>query len=263
MDLQRYGPWALIVGGSEGVGASLARKLAAFGFKLVLVARKSEPLQTLAAGLINDGAEVRIVSADLSSPDALQRVRHVTDDIEIGLLAYIAGANNTRGNFVELDPQVYRSVIGINVIGQSEFARHYGGLMCARRRGGMILAGSMAGYMGAPSLAAYCGAKAFSRIFTEALWLECQPVGVDVLHLVIGFTATPAMQRLGYDLSRAQAPGDVAQEALDNIANGPVWIVGGEANRDLAVRRSQVPQRADAIRAVATPPRSAMTSGSR
>jgi short-subunit dehydrogenase len=258
MDLYRYGPWALIVGGSEGVGASLARKLAVFGFKLVLVARKSEPLQKLAQSLANDGIEVRILSVDMGRPDALDCVRTVTDDIEIGLLAYIAGANNTRGNFIELEPSVYRTVIGVNVISQSEFVRHYGGLMRVRKRGGIILTGSLAGYMGAPSLAAYCGAKAFSRIFTEALWAECQPIGIDVLHLVIGFTATPAMERLGYDLRAAQAPDAVAQEALDHIADGPVWIAGGEVNRQIAGKRSQIAERADAIRTVATPGRSGL-----
>lgn len=255
MDLSRYGPWALVVGGSEGVGAAFARKLAAAGFKLVLVARKQGPLQDLAAELRAGGAETRIVSADLSQPDALERVQAATDDVEVGLLIYNAGANNTRGAFVELDPAVYRSVIGVNVIGQSEFARHYGGLMRGRARGGIILCGSMAGYMGAPSLAAYCGAKAFSRIFTEALWAECQPFGIDVLHLAIGFTATPAMQRLGYDLSAAQAPEEVAQEGLDHIADGPVWIVGDGRNLQTAIARSQVENRAAAIRAHATPGR--------
>lgn len=141
------------------------------------------------------------------------------------------------------------------MIGQSEFARHYGGLMRPRERGGIILAGSMAGYMGAPSLAAYCGAKAFSRIFSEALWAECQAFGVDVLHLAIGFTATPAMERLGYDLSAAQAPEDVAQEGLDHLAQGPIWIAGGARNVQTAVARSQVENRGEAIRAHATPGR--------
>jgi short-subunit dehydrogenase len=258
MDLNRYGPWALIVGASEGVGACSARKLAGFGFKLVLVARKVESLRELAGSLGNDGTEVRILSVDMSRPDALDRVRTVTDDIEIGLLIYVAGANNIRGNFIELDPDVYRTVIGVNVIGQSEFARHYGGLMRLRKRGGIVLTGSLAGYMGAPSLAAYCGAKAFSRVFTEALWAECQPFGIDVLHLVIGFTATPAMERLGYDLRAAQAPDAVAQEALDHIGNGPVWIAGGEANRQIAAKRSQVEERADAVRTMATPARSGL-----
>lgn len=95
MDVRRYGPWALIVGGSEGVGAAFARKLAAAGFKLVLVARKEAPLQALADELRTRGGEVRIVSADLSQPDALARVRTATDDVEVGLLIYNAGANNT------------------------------------------------------------------------------------------------------------------------------------------------------------------------
>lgn len=258
MDLDKYGPWALIVGGSEGVGAAFARKLAADGFKLVLTARKIGPLEDLAQELRAGGAEVRILSADLTRPDVLDELRAITDDIEVGLLIYNAGANNTRGNFVELPPEVTRGIIAINVIGQSEFARHYGALMCRRGRGGMILTGSQSGYMGSPSLAAYTGSKAFSRIFSEALWSECAPFGVDVLHLNIGFTATPAMERLGIDISAAQVPEEVAQEGLDNIANGPVWIVGGEASRERARNRSVVDNRAEAIRAFATLAREAI-----
>jgi short-subunit dehydrogenase len=255
MDLQRYGPWALIIGGSEGVGAAFARKLAASGFKLVLVARKQGPLEELAKELAAQGTEIRTLSADMSKPDALERVRCSTDDVEVGLLIYNAGANDTRGAFVELDPEVYRSVIAVNVIGQSEFAHHYGALMRERGRGGIVLSGSMAGYMGAPSLAAYCGAKAFSRIFSEALWAECQSFGVDVLHLNISFTATPAMARLGYNLTTAQAAEEVAQEGLHNIANGPVWIVGAERNIRTAIDRSVIANRAEAIRRFATPGR--------
>ena len=258
MDLQKYGPWALVVGGSEGVGASFARMLAADGFKLVLVARKPGPLQALAGELAATGTEVRILSADLSHADALDRVRTVTDDIDVGLLIYNAGANNTRGNFVELPAEVTRAVIAINVTGQSEFARHYGAAMCRRGRGGMILCGSQSGYMGAPSLAAYTAAKAFSRVFTEALWAECGALGVDVLHLNVGFTATPAMERLGIDTAAAQTPDEVAREGLDNIANGPVWIAGGEASRERARQRSVVDGRADAIRSFATPSREAI-----
>jgi uncharacterized protein len=258
-DLTKYGPWALIIGGSEGVGAAFAQKLAADGFKLVLVARKLDPLRQLASELTTRGTEVRIASVDLSKHDALDRVREVTDDIDVGMLIYVAGANNTRGNFVELDPAIYRSVIAINVIGQSEFARHYGALMRGRGRGGIILTGSLSGYMGSPSLAAYTGAKAFSRVFTEALWAECAPMGIDVLHLNVGFTATPAMERLGYNLSAATPPETVAQEGLDNITNGPIWVAGGEANWERARQRSVVDGRAAALRSVATPSRESVS----
>ena len=257
-DLAKYGPWALIIGGSEGVGAAFARKLAKDGFKLVLVARKPEPLQQLSKELATGGAEVRIASVDLSNHDALNQVRKVTDDIDVGFLIYVAGANNTRGDFVELDPQVYRSVIAINVIGQTEFSRHYGALMKQRGRGGIILTGSLSGYMGSASLAAYTASKAFSRVFTESLWIECAPLGIDVLHLNIGFTATPAMERLGINLSAATAPEVVAQEGLDNIANGPIWVAGGPGNWEIARKRSVIDGRAEAMRTLGTPSRAKM-----
>src|ERR1700710_609401 len=131
MNLERYRPWALIVGGSEGIGASFARKLAALKFNIVIVARKPGPLEEVARDVRKLGVEVRTVSADLSKPDALATVRAATDDIEVGFLFFNAGPNNTRGNFVELDPEVYRSVIAITVTGQAEFVRHYGALMQA------------------------------------------------------------------------------------------------------------------------------------
>ena len=255
MNLEKYGPWALVIGGSEGVGAAFSRKLAAQGFKLVLVARRSGPLEELATQLRQGGTEVRSLSADLSKADVLDKVRAVTDDVQIGLLVYNAGANNTRGNFVELPAQVTDSVIAINVLGQVNFARHYGALMCQRRRGGIILTGSLGGYLGSPTLAAYTASKAFSRIFTEALWAECSAFGVDVLHLNIGFTATPAMARLGMDISVAEPPENVAQQGLDNITNGPIWIVSTKGNIERVRRICVVDDRAAIVRANAIPPR--------
>jgi uncharacterized protein len=255
MDLKKYGPWTLVVGGSEGVGASFARKLAASGFKLILLARKPGPLEELAAELRARGAQVLVLSCDLSKADVLDEVRAVTDELEVGLLIYNAGANNTRGNFVELPASVTDSVIAINVLGQVAFARHYGALMCQRRRGGIILTGSLGGYLGSPTLAAYTASKAFSRIFSEALWAECATFGVDVLHLNIGYTATPAMARLGMDISVAEPPDNVAQEGLDNIAKGPIWIVSTKGNIERVRRISVIDDRASIVRAFAIPPR--------
>jgi short-subunit dehydrogenase len=255
VDLQKYGPWALVVGGSEGVGAEFARQLAADGFKLVLTARKIEPLEALAAELRGKGAEVRIKSADLMQADALAQVRSVTDDIDVGLLVYNAGANDTRGNFLDLPSSVPDGVIAINVLGQTAFARHYGVAMKQRGRGGIILTGSLGGYLGSGTLAAYTASKAFSRIFTEALWAECQPMGIDVLHLNIGFTATPAMARLGMPIDLAEPCENVAREGLENIANGPIWIVSTPGNVERARMISVVDDRAAIVRANAIVPR--------
>lgn len=255
MDLAKYGPWALIVGGSEGVGAEFARLLAADGFRLALIARKQAPLDELAAELRGGGAEVRVASVDLSKGDALARTRAITDDIDVGLLVYNAGANDTRGTVFELPDTVPDAVIAINVLGQVDFARHYGRPMMARGHGGIILTGSTGAYVGSATLAAYCASKAFSRVFTEALWAECQPMGVDVLHLNIGFTATPAMARLGMPVDFAEPPLTVAREGLANIANGPVWIVSTSGNLERARAASVVDGRAEVVRANAIPPR--------
>lgn len=255
MDLAKCGPWALVIGGSEGVGAAFARMLAADGFKLVLVARKQEPLDELAAELRGGGAEVRVLSVDLARPDALDRVRTVTDDVEIGLLVYNAGANSVRGPFVELPEDVTQAVIALNVLGHANFSRHYGALMAKRGRGGLLLTGSTGGYLGSPTVTTYCAAKAFCRIFAEGLWAEMQPMGVDVLHLNIGFTATPAMARLGLPVELAEDPAVVARQGLDNIANGPIWIVDTGGNLEHVRAISGMDDRAGLIRSRAIPPR--------
>jgi len=73
MDVNKYGPWALVIGGSEGVGVAFARKLATAGFKLVLVARKPGPLEEAATELRASGAEVRVLSVDLRRPRRSRR----------------------------------------------------------------------------------------------------------------------------------------------------------------------------------------------
>lgn len=258
MDKAKYGPWALIVGGSEGIGAACARQLAAEGFNIVLTARKTEPLQALAEELAGTGAGIRYGSVDLSKPDALDRTRALTDDIEVGLMLYIAGANSIRGNFLELDPEVYRSVVAINVLGQIEFTRHYGGLMRERGRGGILLSGSLSNFCGSATVAAYTGAKAFSRVFTESLWMECAEMNIDVLHVVVGYTDTPAMRRLGLDTRTAQSPEEAAREALDALGSGPLLILGGEPNLRVATARSQLVDRGTVIRTAGTPRREAI-----
>src|SRR5579864_2129200 len=91
----RYGPWALIAGGSEGVGTSFARKFAAEGINLVLVARKPEPLEAAQRALQADyKIEIRTLPLDLTALDAYERIRAVTDDLEIGMLVYNAGTDN-------------------------------------------------------------------------------------------------------------------------------------------------------------------------
>ena len=249
MDLQKYGPWALVIGGSDGTGEAFSRKLAAEGFKVVIAARRSGPLNALAEDLRAKGAEVRTVSVDLTKTDALEHLRAVTDDIDVGLVIYNAGVVGLPNDFIKQEAEQYRGYITLNVINQAEVSHHYGRLMADRGRGGIILVGSTSSVMGSPELAIYTGVKAFSRIFSEGLWLEMEKYGVDVLHHALGFTETPTIKGLELDTTYAQSPDAAAQEGLDNIANGPLWIAGGQANIDNVILRSQIPNRAAGLRA--------------
>lgn len=228
IDAARYGPWAVIAGGSEGIGACIAGALAGAGVNLVLIARKPEPLDELAAQIRKrSGVEVRTLGLDLTAPDMLERIRAVTDDVEVGLLVYNAGAAHRTGPFLDWALEDVRRVIRLNAEGQAVLAHHFGGKMAQRGRGGIVLMGSLAGNAGSPSVVTYSGAKAFSQIFSEGLWWELKQVGVDVLHVVVGQTDTPAMARLGivYPEGESVGPEAVARHTLANIANGPVFVM--------------------------------------
>ena len=228
MDAQKYGPWAVIAGGSEGIGPCLAERLAQAGINSVLIARKTGPLDETAADIsARFGVEVRTLSLDLTDEAMLDRVREVTDDIEVGLLVYNAGASIKTGFLIDWQLEDVLQVIKLNVVGQTVLAHHFGKKMAKRGRGGIILMGSLAGVAGSPTVTTYSGAKAYSQIFSEGLWWELKQHGVDVLHVVVGSTDTPAMARLGivYNDGEAVESDAVARLSLANIANGPVFVM--------------------------------------
>jgi short-subunit dehydrogenase len=265
LDRDVYGPWAVIAGGSEGVGASFAMQLAEAGINLVLVARKAEPLEATAEQARARGAEVRTLAADLLEPATFTALAELTEDLDVGLLIFNAGANSYGAEFVEGDLDRFRAVIDLNITAQLQLAHHYGARLKRRGRGGIILLGSLAGFLGHEQISIYSAVKAFDRIFAEGLWLELKPHGVHVLELVLGVTRTPAMERAGLRMDipglNVAEPDDVAREGLERIADGPVWIAGGEGNAQIAHSRSGsdrarlVQGNADAMRRM-LPPRS-------
>jgi short-subunit dehydrogenase len=232
VDVERYGPWALIAGGSEGLGSCFAEQLADQGFNLILVGRKPEPLEETAEKVRCASVEVRTLPLDLTAPDMVDRVREVSDDVAVGLLICNAGANSYGGLFVDCDLDRLQTVITVNGVSRLALAHHFGAAMRERGRGGMMFVGSTAGYRGSPWNSAYNAAKAFGRIFTEGLWFEMKAVGVDVVEFVVGGMKTPAMARRGMTFGPGVAePSDVAEEGLAHIADGPVWnsgLAGGD-----------------------------------
>ncbi|WP_433873014.1 SDR family NAD(P)-dependent oxidoreductase [Saccharopolyspora sp. CA-218241] len=240
IDDKTYGPWAVIAGGSEGVGASFAEQLAGAGINLVLIARKPGPLDEAAARARKCGVEVRTLALDLLDDDALPAIRAATDDLDVGLLVVNAGANSYGHEFVTGDLDRFGEVLALNITVPMALGHHFGARLKRRGRGGVLLVGSLAGYLGQADLSVYAAAKAFSRIFAEGLWLELREHGVHVLELVLGVTRTPAMERAGLDFDlpglNVADPDEVAREGLRHLADGPVRIAGG--NERAAEQRS-------------------------
>jgi short-subunit dehydrogenase len=231
---ERYGPWAVIAGGSEGVGVSFAHKLAADGINLILLARKLGPLaETADAVRAEFGVEVRTLPLDLTAPDAVEQVRSLTDGVEVGMLIYNAGTDNVAADMLDRPLAALERVIALNVLGQTRFVHHYGSAMTARGRGGIILVGSLLAYAGGGGMTAYAAAKAFSHTLAKGLWYEMRPYGVDVLGLVLSATKTPAAYRLGLKMDDpvivASEPDVVAQEGLDRLGKTPLWVVSDAA----------------------------------
>jgi short-subunit dehydrogenase len=230
---ERYGPWAVVAGGSDGIGASFAHALARRGLSLVLLARRAEVLDAFAAEVrAAHGVEVRTFVADLTAPQAIAELAAATADLEIGLFIANAGGDDTSALFLGKDLDQHLALVRRNCLSVVEAAYRFGGPMVSRGRGGVILVTSGAAWAGGVHLAAYGATKAFDLILAEALWAEWHDLGVDVLGLVVTATDTPSMHRAlaatgGYPGALAD-PDDVAGAALDHLGDGPTWMCGAK-----------------------------------
>lgn len=218
----RYGPWALVAGASEGVGASAARLLGERGINVVLVSRRQAALEQVAETVVSS---TRTIALDLSHQDAAGQLLRAAADLEIGLLVYNAGADPNMARFLDKPLDVWQAMLIRNCTTVMASAHHFGGLMAARGHGGVVLVTSGAAWAGGSRLAVYGASKAFDLILAESLWAELEPSGVHVLAMVLGQTDTPALRTLlgEREIDGLADPEDVARDMLENLANGPTW----------------------------------------
>ncbi len=242
--MERYGPWALIAGGAQGIGEAFARYLAAQGFSLIILDRENEPLTSLCAELEQaHGIACKGVTVDLASDAMLATVVDAVGDREVGLLIYNAAIADV-GPFYKADTglELERQKIAVNVSGPLLLTYHFAAPMLARQRGGIILMSSGAGLQGAPYYAHYSATKAYSTTLAEALHTEFKPYNVDVMACVAGMTLSTAAE--GYkhlDTSDFQTVEDLANEAMAAIGSGPT-LIAGKANREGREFLSQLPK---------------------
>jgi short-subunit dehydrogenase len=248
----RYGPWAVIMGASEGTGREFARQIAAEGIPSILIARRDAPLKALAEEIRSEsGVECVTATIDLAALDAPEQVAAAVGDREIGLLVSNAGSDPNGAYFLDQPLAAWADLVQRNVMTVLKTVYHFAGPMKARGKGGLLLVNSGACYGGLTTMGPYCGSKAFTLCLAEALWAELKPFGVDVLTLVMSKTDTPEFRRYmaakGMPLPADSAPADeVARIGLERLPFGPIKNWGeeddetGMTNQSAAQRRERV-----------------------
>ncbi len=225
----------LITGASSGIGEAFARKLAARGHNLLLVARTEENLVMLCSELGRiRSIRAQYVAMDLSEPDAPARLLEETQqrDLQIDFLINNAGFGSM-GDFAKLDLARELNMIDLNIRSLVELTHRFLQPMRERKSGRIINVASTAGFQGVPFMATYAATKAFVLSFSEALWEENRPYGIGVMALCPGVTETnffeaSRMQRPPARIS--QTPEEVVETALRAVKRGKSSVISGWTN---------------------------------
>ena len=226
---EKYGPWAVVTGASAGLGEQFARQLAAEGLNLVLVARRAERLQALAAEIQQrPGVQVEVMALDLCAPGAVEALYEGTSGWDVGLFVDNAGFGYM-GVMLDQDPERIGRMIHLNCTVTLMAALRFAGRFKERGRGGIIVSASLAGFQATPYMTAYGATKGFDLLFAEGLAEELRGTGVDVLALCPGTTHTEFGQVAGSrgpSSGAGMKPGPVVAEALRALGHKKVVITG-------------------------------------
>lgn len=224
----RYGPWAVVTGASSGIGREAAVQLAVAGLHLVLVARRTDPLEALAATLRERyGVNVTVAAADLADRTGAETVARATEQLDVGLLVAAAGYG-TSGDFLDADLPRELDMLEVNAAAPLILAHNFGQRFARRGRGGMVLLSSVVAFQGVPRSAHYAATKAYVQTFAEGLHAELTAHGIDVLAVAPGPVHSGFADRAGMRMGRALQPTDVVTPALLALGRratvAPGWL---------------------------------------
>lgn len=229
--LSRYGPWALVAGASQGLGASYAHCLAKLGLNVILVARRKDLLDTLSQTLGKTyGIDTRVIVGDLANEDFLRQLDVMTSDLDVGLLIYNAAAP-VIGPFLEKPIQAHLATLQVDCRAPLWLAHSFGQRFRKRGKGGLVLMSSLSGNQGTGLVATYAATKAFNTILAESLWYEWKQCGMDVIASVAGVIDTPAYAasqpaKLSLFVPKPLSSDLVAQQTITALGKKPLIIPG-------------------------------------
>jgi len=221
---------ALITGASAGIGEAFAREFASKGFDLVLVARRAEKLQALAAELERDrDVDVRIYPCDLQEPGAVHGLYQSCSDLEIDVLINDAGVMY-HGDFSEQAPSSIEGIVQLNIASLTQLTRLFLAPMIRRDSGRILNVTSTAAFHASPGLAVYAASKAYILSFTEALSEELRNTRVYATAFCPGPTDTQlVMDAYGEELRSNPIASRLMMSAAEVAVSGFKACMAGEA----------------------------------
>jgi hypothetical protein len=227
----------LVTGASAGLGVEFANQLAARGANLILVARRLDRMDALAATLRSrHGVTVTTIAADLSTPTAgADLVKKVT---KLGLPVHSLINNagfGTHNPFGDEKAEQIHAEVALNVATVVDLTKAFWPELLSHGTGVLVNVASSAGFQPVPRMAVYGATKAFVLSFTEALWFEAKGSGLKVLALCPGATETEFFDTSGPGarIGRAVGPEPVIRLALSTLdrRNPPPTVIHGFTNR--------------------------------
>jgi short-subunit dehydrogenase len=225
----------LITGASSGIGAAFARKIAALGRNVFLVARSEDKLIALCNELGRlTSIRAQYLALDLQQPEAGTQLFEETKkrELEIDMLINNAGFGSM-GDFAKLDLNRELEIIQLNVRALVDLTHRFLQPMRERKRGTIINVASTAGFQAVPYMATYAATKAFVLSFSEALWEENRMHGVHVMALCPGVTETNFFEAAGMDhppMRIIQTPEEVVETALRALNRRKSTVISGWTN---------------------------------
>ena len=237
---------ALITGASSGIGEAMAELLGNAGIPLVVVARRVDRLEELAAKY----TAVEVLAADLTTDDGIDEVvRRVSSaDSPVDLVVNNAGFG-TSGAFHELDPARLGDEVALNVGALTTISRAALGVMVPRGRGYLLNVSSVAGFQAAPRLAVYAATKAYVTSLSESLHEEVRGTGVHVTALCPGLTRTEFQSVSNTNSYVTQYPSfawltaaEVAEAGLNDVAKGRALSIPGAMYKTMVAASGITPR---------------------
>ena len=246
--------YALITGGTSGIGKELAKLFAQDGYNLVIVARDEDELNNTSHEIADRfGVNITTISKDLMEPNAAEELYDEVKEkgITVNVLVNDAGQGQ-HGNFVDYDIQRDVDIIQLNIVSLTVLTKLYLKDMVARNEGKILQLSSLASKTPGPLLAVYSATKAYVQSFTQAVINEIKDTNVTMTALLPGATDTDFFNKADAENTKQvqdmklDDPADVAKDGYEALMAGKDQVISGFKNKMQSAMSSILPEQAGA-----------------